>query len=400
MNHIRLVACLFSLCAASTVLGQGLPRAAPESVGLSPERLERIGVTSQALVDDGKIAGALGLIARKGKIAYFETWGMQNLEKNQAMRPDTIFRIRSQTKAIVSTAIMMLFEEGKLRVTDPVSRFLPELKDLEVSDGEGGTVAAEREITIQDLLRHTTGLNQIRDQKTLAEMITTLSKRPLRDQPGTRWYYNDINAEVLGRVVEVVSGMALDRFLRERILEPLKMFETSFTVPKDRLDRFAELYFDYQDKLIPAPPALSSRYHETTYFSGGSGLVSTATDYLRFCQMFLDQGELEGVRLLGRKTVELMTMDHLGEIELDWPRKGYGFGLGFAVMRDIPRQGTLSSPGLYDWWGGNGTHFWVDPKEDMIGIYMVQIRARDARGPRQQQFGHDFRALCYQAIVD
>ena len=398
MNHVRLVACLFSICAVSSIWGQGLPLASPERLGLSPERLERIGVVSQALVDEGKIAGALGLIARHGKIAYFETWGMQNLEKNQAMRPDTIFRIRSQTKAIVSTAIMMLFEEGKLRVTDPVSRFLPELKDLEVSDGEGGTVAAEREITIQDLLRHTTGLNyRTGGDKTLAEMITNLSKRPLRDQPGTQWFYGDLNAEVLGRVVEVVSKMPLDRFLRERILVPLKMFETSFTVPKDKLNRFAELYFHYQDKLVPAPPAMSSRYHETTYFSGGSGLVSTATDYLRFCQMFLDQGELEGVRLLGRKTVELMTMDHLGEIELDWPRKGYGFGLGFAVMRDIPRQGTLSTPGLYDWWGGNGTHFWVDPKEDMIGIYMIQIRTG---GGRQQQLGHDFRALCYQALVD
>ncbi len=399
MNHVRLVACLLSICAAPSVWGQGLPHVSPESLGLSPERLERIGAVSQALVDEGKIVGALGLIARKGKIGYFETWGMQNREKNQAMRPDTIFRIRSQTKAIVSTAIMMLFEEGKLRVTDPVSRFLPELKGLRVSDGEGGTVATEREITIQDLLRHTSGLNyRTGGDKTLAEMITNLSKRPLRNQPGTQWHYGDLNAEVLGRVVEVVSGMPLDRFLQERILVPLKMFDTSFTVPKGKLNRFAELYFrDNQGELVPIPPAVSSRYHKTTYFSGGSGLVSTATDYLRFCQMFLNQGELEGVRLLGRKTVELMTMDHLGELELDWRRKGYGFGLGFAVIRDIARQGTLSTPGLYDWWGGNGTHFWVDPKENMVGIYMIQIRMQ---GSRQQQFGHDFRALCYQALVD
>ena len=312
------------------------------------------------------------------------------------MRPDTIFRIRSQTKAIVSTAIMMLFEEGELRVTDPVSRFLPELKDLRVSDGEDGTVAAEREITIQDLLRHTSGLNHLQGQKTLVEMITNLSRRPLRHQPGTRWSYGDINAEVLGRVVEVVSGMRLDRFLQERILQPLKMFDTSFTVPKDKLDRFAEVYtYDNQGKLVPRDPAWSIRYHKTTYFSGGSGLVSTAQDYLRFCQMFLNQGELEGVRLLGRKTVELMTTDHLGELELGWDRKGYGFGLGFAVMRDIARQGTLSTLGLYDWYGGDGTHFWVDPKEEMIGIYMIQIRVYNGR-----QYGHDFRALCYQAIVD
>jgi CubicO group peptidase (beta-lactamase class C family) len=399
MSH-RPLRSLFILVFLSTpAWSQGLPVASPEQFGFSPERLARIGKVNQQRVDEDRIVGAMGLIARHGKVVYLETWGMQNREKHQPMKPDSIFRIYSMTKPIASTAIMMLFEEGKLKITDPVSKYLPELRGLKVSDGQGGTVDAVREITIQDLLRHTSGLDYREfGDKDLAEMITKLSERPLRDQPGTKWFYG-ISTDVLARVVEVVSGQRFDQFLQERIFDPLGMVDTSFTVPEEKLDRFAELYSpDRNGGLVPANPAMSSGFYgPTTYFSGTGGLVSTAADYLRFCQMFLNKGELDGQRILGRKTVELMTIDHMGNMELGDDRKGYGFGLGFAVMRDVARQGTLSSLGLYDWAGAAGTHFWIDPKEDMIGIYMIQIFPQAQAGTT---YGDDFRTLCYQALVD
>jgi CubicO group peptidase (beta-lactamase class C family) len=413
LRSVRLWVFAAQLCAVpTTAFCQALPQAPPEQVGLSSERLARIGAIMQAHVDSGRIAGAVGLIARRGKVAFLESWGLQDLGRGVSMETDAIFRIYSMTKPITSVAVMMLFEEGRFLLNDPVGRYLPELRDLEVAvppesgSGEYRT-RPTRPITIRDLLRHTSGLsygffgNTYVDSlyreagvpsgdSTLEQMVGKLASLPLLYEPGTRWHYS-VSTDVLGRLVEVLSGMPLDQFFNDRILAPLGMHDTEFYVDESRRDRFARMYgHESNGKLAPGD---STQFlTKPSFLSGGGGLTSTAADYIRFAQMLLNGGELDGVRLLGAKTVELMTANHLSDSQRIASR---GFGLGVSVRRELGAGGTQGSVGEYGWSGLAGTTFWVDPEEEMIGVFMVQIFPN-----RQISFRDQFKNLVYQAITN
>jgi CubicO group peptidase (beta-lactamase class C family) len=408
---------------AGGAVGQGMRSVAPNGTGLSNERLQRIGMVMNEHVAKGHIAGAIGLIARRGKVGYFETYGFQDKEANVSMRQDTIFRMYSMTKPITGVAVLLLYEEGKFYLTDPVSKYLPELANMKVAvvetDPQTGkktryTVPAKREITILDLMRHTSGIDyrgpEDADGKliyekigtnstdqTIAEMVKKIGQAPLVHQPGTMWEYG-LSMDVLARLVEVISGKPYDKFLEERIFKPLAMVDTGYRVPPEKASRFAKLYApaDGGSIKVNTTPAQTSYLKPAVNFGGGSQLVSTATDYLRFCQMLLNGGELEGVRILSRKSVELMTADHLG----DMPRasllpSGYGFGFTMAVSRGVGKTGGIGSEGEYYWGGAAGTRFWIDPKEQMIGIFMIQILPHT-----NLTYGSQFRQLAYQAISD
>ncbi len=401
-----------ALCAPLSA--QRLPTASPESLGLSSERLQRIGDAFQGYVDEGRIAGAVGMVIRHGKVAWVDEWGMRDLEAGDPVESTDIFSICSMTKPIVSVAVMMLYEEGHFFLTDPVGRYIPELAGLpvattgEATNGEIPTERARRPITVQDLLRHTSGLTygsfgntpvdqayraaNVLGQPTLNDFISKLSEIPLLYQPGTRWNYS-VSVDVLGRFVEVISGKPLDVFLEERIFEPLGMKDTGFSVPTSETSRRARSY----GRSGGAPLAVSDAYgcmRPGGFPSGGGGLASTADDYSRFAQMLLNGGELDGARILGRKTIELMTADHLGDAQYGSRASGWGWGLGFNVKTAAGLDGMPGSVGNYYWWGVRGTSFWIDPTEDLIGVFMVQISGRDI------PFRNQFKRLVYQAIVD
>jgi len=408
---------------------RGLPRAtSPAEVGMSPERLSRLTAVVKSAVDKGQIPGAVVLIARRGKVAYLEAVGYRDREQKSPMRPDAIFRMASMTKPFTSLAAMMLQEEGKLQIAYPVSRYLPELKELKVGVERAGAAGqtelvlepARREMTIQDLLRHTSGLtygifgkslvkqayNDARmmdEGQTLAEMVTKLSKLPLQYQPGTTWEYS-MSTDVLARVVEVVSGQEFDAFVSERIARPLGLKDSGFWVEAAKRERIAEPQIDPATGKRPAMRDVTTR---PAWLSGGGGMVSTAADYARLCQMFLNGGQLDGVRLVSRKTVELMTANHLS------PGTQYGaatsallgalaptvdmgqaFGLGFAVRTDPGQNPLHGSVGDYFWGGAYGTYFWIDPKEKLIAILMTQAPAE------RLHYRYLMRELVYQAITD
>ena len=379
-----------------------LPRvASPEEVGLSSERLDRLARVTQGHVDTGLLPGAVILIARHGKIGYFKTFGYRDRVARSAMPADAIFRLASLTKPIVSVAAMMLHEEGRFQIYDPVSQYLPEFAKPTVGVDR---VSAIREMTIQDLLRHTSGLTdgggttpidqlyrdtdvRNRDQ-TNADLVTRLAKLPLLHHPGTRWHYG-LSTDVLGRLVEVVSGKTLGTFLAERIFRPLGMEDSGFWLPAAKVSRAAQPW----QRPGGGPMTLRSDVAVAPRLEGGGGgLVSSATDYLRFAQMLLNGGDFNGSRLLGRKTVEFMTADHLGAIP--GQQEGMGWGLGFQVRRDAGIAGLPGSVGEYGWAGNTGTIFWVDPKEQLIAIYMVQVSAEDRVYLRNQ-----FRSLVSQAVI-
>jgi CubicO group peptidase (beta-lactamase class C family) len=390
------------------------PKAAkPEEVGLSSERLARLAKVTQEHVDAGRLPGAVILLARRGKIAYYESFGFRDREKGLPMTRDALFRIYSMTKPITTVAAMMLQEEGRLQVYDPVSKTLPELGHMKVSSEVvvGGkkvwdTVPAAREMTLQDLMRHTSGLTYgtrgqgpvhagyidsrigSRDD-TNADLLTKLAKIPLKYQPGTRWEYG-VSTDVLGRVVEVVAGKRLGDVFEERIFKPLGMTDTAFHVPADKLSRAAQPW------QRPGGPPMTPRFDvgiDAKYQSGGGGLVGSASDYLKFSVMLLNGGKLGNVQLLGKKTVEYMTSDHLGSIPIDAP--GLGFGLGFQVRREAGIATLAGSVGEYGWAGNAGTLFWIDPKEQLIAIYMIQVSDPDRVALRNQ-----FRTLVVQSIVE
>lgn len=404
------------LALSLAALGAELPRATPESVGLSAARLARI---TQAMKDDvaaGQLAGALAVVARKGKIAYWEKVGMADRETGRALRDDDIFRIYSMTKPIVGVGLMMLYEEGKFRLNDPVKRHLPEMAGVEaLIDGERRK--PKREMTVQDLMRHTAGLTYglfgnspvdklyaeagvLNGNRSIAEFVAKLGKLPLKHEPGATWDYS-VAVDVQGRLIEVLSGMDLDKYLEERIFKPLDMRDTAFRVPPEKKKRLAQLYLRAGDKqsIRAAPPGRSAGYfdYESKWFSGGGGLTSTARDYLRFAQMLLNGGRLDDARLLSRKTVELMTRNHVEGLKVGSPilRAGYGFGLDFAVHVDPTKSGLNGSVGEYNWEGLAGTLFWVDPAEQMIGLYMIQMLP-----PRLGDHRLKFKRLAYQAIAD
>ena len=405
--------------------------AAPESVGMSSSRLANIRAVMNNHVADKRIPGASGLIARQGKIAYQETFGMADVEAGKPMKMDTIHRIYSMTKPITSVALMMLYEEGKFQLNDPVAKYLPEFARMQVAieekDPQTGksvmkTVPARRQITVRDLLRHTAGLTygvfgdtlvdreyrkaKILGQLNLAEFVTQLAAIPLLFEPGTRWHYS-VSVDVQGRLIEVMSGKPFDQFLQERIFTPLEMNDTAFVVPVGKKERFARLYTITKEGRLAPSPTCSNRQECYDAFpnavpdflssngmlSGGGGLTSTAYDYLRFCQMLLDQGVFKDKRLLSRKTVQLMSSDHLGAIPGMGP--GTGFGLGFAVSKAPGEAGMMGSPGEYNWGGAAGTRFWIDPQEKLIGIFMIQILPHTGL-----EYGSEFRVLAYQSIAD
>jgi CubicO group peptidase (beta-lactamase class C family) len=409
-----------ALFIAPVFAAEKLPTTQPEAVGFSRDRLDRLTEAMQAYVDNGQLSGSVVLVARHGKVAYFHSFGQRDMEANSPMPDDAIFRIASQTKALVSTGILMLQEEGKLLIGDPVSKYLPEFAHTKVAVAKQGggydVVDAVRPMTIRQLLTHTSGSSYgrgpaadkwqaagIQDwyfahrDEPIRETIARLAELPFDAQPGEKYIYG-YNTDILGAIIEVAGGQPLDVFLETRIFEPLKMQDTDFYLPTDKRDRLAAVYSARDGKIVRAPTE-GTMQSQGQYvdgprksFSGGAGLLSTATDYARFLQAMLNGGELGGARILSRKTVELMTIDHLQGLEF---RPGEGFGLGFSVVKDVGERGVPGSVGEFGWGGAYHSTYWVDPVEDMVVVYFTQLLPSGGLDDHGK-----LRALIYQAIVD
>jgi CubicO group peptidase (beta-lactamase class C family) len=370
-----------------------LPTARPESVGISTERLKRINETVKRFMDDNRISGAVTLVARKGRIVHFETQGVMDIDTKKPMRGDTLFAMASTTKPVTGVAIMMLIDEGKIQLTDLVSKFIPEFRGMKVAVQKEGSseielVAAERGITIRDLLTHTSGLatgglgtsktpQELRfpsgPNETLASYIPRLATIPLDFQPGSRWRYSGLaGIDVLARVVEVASGQSFDVFLRQRIFEPLGMKNTFFVVPDDQQERLATIYQSDGQKMTKS--SFTLRFPKT-YFCGAGGLISTAEDFYRFGQMLCNKGQFNGKRLLSPRAIELMSSNHVGDMFAGnlGRAKGMGFGLTVEVVEDSVKAGVYRTNGSFGWDGAFGTHFWVDPKNELVAVLMIQL---------------------------
>ena len=421
-----------SICSPPYLFGNDLPLAKPEEVGLSSVRLARIGPAMQRYIDQNLISGSVTLVARKGKVAHLEARGLKNVQAKEPMTADTIFRLASMTKPITTVACMMLYEEGHFLLSDPIKKWIPEfanpvVKTLPPGDiyaGGSVTVPARRDITILQLLTHTAGLSNAyrginleeynKSQKlqnpgeTLGDVVKRYAKVPLNYHPGEAWEYSRATC-VIGRLVEVISGMTLDVFFRERMFKPLGMKDTYFYLPNEKLKQLSVAYRPEKDGQISLldPASEESQFVKEPhlYFMGSGGLIGTASDYFKFSQMLLNGGEYNGVRLLSRKTVELMTKNHIGDLPV-WLSGPYmGFGLGFAVGKDINgvrdaltknQPGPLPwSTGTYTWGGAYCTYFWVDPAEKLIGILMTQVRPN-----AHLKIRSDFVGLATQAIAD
>ena len=424
----RLSAAIALWLIACLAFAAELPRTKPEGVGLSSERLGNIRKVLGAKVDAGEIPGYVALVARKGKVAYFESYGMQNPNTKKPMSRDAIFRIYSMTKPVTSVAAMILVEEGKMRLSDPVSMYLPELANMQVATNAGNvtnpadlkTEPAKNPIRVLDLLMHTSGFSYgffkpfpgggpveqmyidggVNDLNiSNAELVTRISKLPLRNEPGTTWWYSR-STDVLGRLIEVVSGMTLGEFFEKRISKPLGMNDTAFRVAPGKVSRFVEPFDDDKKGLI-------LQYTDPTkpvkFEAGGQGLTSTVMDYARFAHMLLGRGALGNTRILGSKTVELMTTDHIGSAydhgQFWLPGQSHGYGLLGAVRIDGPRAPAPLNPmdgsvGEFYWAGYAGTYFWVDPKEELVGIYMMQSVKH------LLWYATTFKSLVVQSIVD
>ncbi len=416
-NRRKKFSALIALCLTLAVWinAESLPKAKPEKVGMSSERLERVGGLFQGFVEEQQLAGAVVLVARRGKIAYFKTWGLMDLAEGLSMRRDSIFRIASMTKPITSTAVMILHEEGRLFLNQPMARYIPEFKvGLKVytgmSSGSPQYTNQASPISIRHLLTHTSGFtygifgdtpvdrayNEARVlTPDLDGMVRKLAGLPLLFQPGDSWNYG-VSTDVLGKLIENVSGMTLDEFFEKRIFRPLGMKDSGFHIAEEKVGRAATVYKpnDTQDGLevyinTRKNPFVSRR---PKLLSGGGGLYSTAMDYLRFCQMILNGGELQGTRLLSPKTIQLMSQNHVGDL---YTGRGYGFGLGFAVHMDQGESGLIESEGTLRWSGIFNTTFFIDPEEELVAIALSQLSPHyhlnmDAR----------FKLLVYQSIID
>ena len=459
--HTLIAAVLAGPLVATAVWAQGLPTVAASEVGLSDERLGRLAEVVQGYVDDEAIAGAVTLIARKGGQAHVRAYGMADRDAGTEMTPEAIFRIASMTKPVTSVAVMMLYEEGRFKLNDPVGLYLPELASLEVltpgdsgvvevlTPGDSGVVEvltpgdtgdavgrvpARRPMTIRHLLTHTSGigyrflgdLGASPTQQVLSELyrdagiadglaehdgtieglVTALGQLPLMHEPGAAFTYG-LSDDVLGRLVEVLSGTTFDEFLRTRLFEPLGMVDTFFYIPGAKAHRLAALYapnaaggLDEVEGTVEGTHLIYSATYSTgehrSYFAGGAGLSSTVQDYARFLQMLLNGGELDGVRMLSPITVDLMTRDHIGDVpagSVVQPGSA-GFGLGFAIRGNPGADGEIGSEGAYYWSGFFNTTFWVDPKEQLLGILMTQVF------PSGSDIQERFRIMAYQSIVD
>tara|TARA_B100000700_G_scaffold331460_1_gene464479 strand:+ start:39208 stop:40479 length:1272 start_codon:yes stop_codon:yes gene_type:complete len=420
----------------------------PEKVGMSSERLDHIGTAMRRLIDEKKIPGTVTLVARKGKVVHFEANGMRDLERGLPMEKDTIFRIYSQSKPVTGAALMMLFEEGKFLMTDPISKYLPEFTDMKVYVGEeNGKIKTEptnSPITIQQLASHTSGLSYsfmpgpvgsmyIQEEtergfgnapseggeffisepknppfKNLREWTKALAEIPLVAQPGSIWNYS-VGMDVLGALIEEVSEMSFGEFLKDRIFDPLGMVDSGFMVPEEKLNRFAANYGPLVGNMILMDDPEKSGYKTPPQLeSGGGGLVSTAEDYMRFAQMLLNKGEYQGKRYLGKKTVEFMTADHVGSdragegltslfnmLGSGYAVKGMGFGVTGSVVVNPALAALPVSEGVYSWGGAASTHFWIDHKEDLLGIVHTQLLP-DGTYPVRELM----QLTTYQALID
>ena len=404
-------------------------RVDPAEVGLCGERLARIGEHLRSrYIEPGKIPGSLTLVARRGQVCYLEKEGRRDLERNLPVEDDTIFRIYSMTKPITSIALMQLHERGMFHLNDPVHRFIPEWRDLRIFKAGSWpmyeTVACQSPMTVRHLLTHMSGLTygflhatnvdygyrkarigSLQPGQTLRDMIEGLAALPLEFEPGSAWNYSVVT-DVLGYLVEVMSGQRFDDYLREHIFEPLGMHDTAFNIAEDKVARFASCYQRNLDKSIGLEDdGQASAYRERTFFSGGGGLVSTMADYYRFCSMLRNGGELDGARIIGPRTLGMMTANHLpdGGDMATWARgsfsetgnEGIGFGLGFATRTDPVASGTVTSVGEYHWGGLASTLFWVDPVEDLVVIFMTQLIPSGTFDFRSQ-----LHSIIYSSILD
>lgn len=384
--------------------------------GFSSDRLERLDQGIQRYIDDGLFAGIVTLVARKGQVVHHKGFGFQDLATKKGIELDTIFRIYSMTKPITAVALMMLYERALFHMADPVSKFIPEFKDIKVMSDDGQLVDVDREITIHHLMLHTAGMIYQTEEDTplnktyadadisnpkisLEEMTRRAARLPLKFQPGTDFCYS-VSMDVIGRVIEVISDMSLDEFFDKEIFQPLGMIDTGFALPAEKIERFASLYGRTEsDPLGLIDDDVGGEFFDVKLFLGGSGLVSTASDYFKFTQCLLNNGEFDEIRLLGRKTVEWMRSNHLQSELLpidsgEDPMPGLGFGLGFSVVLDPTQADLMGSVGAYGWGGWASTYFWIDPLEELIGILMNQYIPSGSYPIRQ-----DFRTLVYQALI-
>lgn len=417
-NHARQLF-LLAIFAMFPAAAEVFEPADPESLGFSEQRLERLTTALQGYVDDGRLAGCVALVARKGKLAYYEAFGDRDLETDAPMQKDTIFRIASQSKAVVSTLAMILQEEGRLLLSDPVGKTLPAFLEttvaVEKADGGYEVVPAKRPITIHDLLTHTSGYdygNGIAEDRwaaagiqgyyfsdrdePIAETVSRMAALPASAQPGEKFVYG-YSTDILGAVLEEAAGMPLDELLQDRLFEPLGMDDTYFYLPPAKRDRLATVYgvndgefgrgpedgWSGQGKFVEGP---------RKSFSAGAGLVSTAEDYARFLQMILNKGELDGFRVLSPKTVELMSVNHLRDVPFG---EGEGFGLGFSVLEDLGARGTPGTVGELAWGGAYHSTYWIDPAENLVVVYMTQLIPTGDLDDQEK-----LRALVYQALID
>jgi CubicO group peptidase (beta-lactamase class C family) len=419
-SHQRFLLIIACFLFVITTQGQNLPVGKPEELGFSNDRLQRLAPVFEQYVADKKMSGSVILIMRHGKIAYFRSFGKQDIEAGTPMKNDAIFRIASQTKALVSVGIMILQEEGKLLINDPVGKYIPEFNETTVAQPrEGGgydVVKAKRAITLRDLLTHTAGIGYgygpaaekwkeagiqgwyfaHRDEP-VGATISRMGRLPMDAHPGEKYVYG-YNTDILGVVIEKVSGKSLEEFLTTRILGPLGMNDTHFYLPQEKANRLAVVYSAYPDKPLERAADPGEMVGQGAYvkgprksFSGGAGLLSTATDYAKFLQMMLNKGTFNGVRILAPSTVELMTSNHMGKVIFN---AGQGFGLGFSILEDLGERGTPGTVGEFGWGGAYGSTYWVDPKQDMVVVYFKQLTPTNGVDDHGK-----LRALIYQAIV-
>jgi CubicO group peptidase (beta-lactamase class C family) len=415
----RSILFLILISANLAVMGQGLPPTIPEQVGLSSERLNRIETVIKDNIAKGIIPGGVFMVGRHGKVAYFKAFGMMDVESNKEMSKEAMFRVASMSKCITSVAVMILYEEGNFLLEDPVSKYIPEFSNPKVivkspTNDSISLVAAKSEITIRQLLNHTSGITYgeglqrsfykkagiesglSRMDGTIGDMVKKLASLPLICNPGEEFHYS-LSVDVLGYLVEVISKMPLDEFLRKRIFEPLKMNDTYFSLPENKYTRLAGLYkLDQNGKMTKANGYMDYTTPQK-YYSGGAGLISTTADYARFAQMLLNYGELDGKHILGRKTVEIMTTNSIGDKYVFTVNKHFGiiadkFGLGFGIRTERGVYDELESIGSYGWDGAFYTKFWMDPREDLFGIFMTQMSSDD-------NLISKYKVLVYQSII-
>jgi len=406
-----------------------IQESAPSTAGVSAERLQRIDQFIQSYVDQGKLNGTVGIIVRDGKIVYHKAFGYYDVQNKTPMKKDNIFRIASMTKPIISVAAMMLYEEGKFLLDDPISKFVPEFKNPQVldkfnkADSSYTTVPAKSEITFRQILNHTSGIGYAQigspeanaiyyknginggigtPRSSLKEMIPKLAKLPLFNQPGQAFLYG-LNVDVLGYLIEVISGMPLDKYLQQKMFGPLGMKDTYFFLPKEKQNRLVKLYVQddkglrVQDSIISLNGTFYRDFPNAaggSYFSGGAGLSSTAYDYAIFCQMMINGGEYNGVRILSPLTIRLMTSNQIGDIEMFGSRANNRFGLGFGIYTEKGATDYPISAGSYDWGGMFATHFWIDPKAKLVAVFM-----RNVWPTKEGDFGNRIKPLVYQALT-